>query len=348
MSNLKIAYGRVQVFDNILPGPLYRELVTASGRVGWRFGWRAPGSAEARYWHHEVGFGQKANTLDISGNVRKHPIRAFATYMDWLKTHLVPEDTQVLRYYLNAHTYGTDGWPHTDTDRAEELTAVLYLNPEWKPEWGGETVIFNEAEDIEAAIVPRANRLLTFPSNRLHAPRPLSKAFTGMRAVLVIKFASTSGAGAGFTRQSLPGQQEETHLEFLRAAGLDQVEHSGRALADHLVGTYRFLRLRNAEPDICLAGLYHSVYGTSQFRNPAPAEREAIRARIGERAERLAWLFCAVDRPRCWAEKGNIWPLREGGTEQLTPDEIAALRMIEMANLDEQGIFAPKRLPVMI
>ena len=184
---LAIEFGKVQLFDDVLPPGLYEELVAASRSLGWGFGWRAPGNPDALYWHHEVGFSQKANVEDISSRVREHPVNAFAVFMDWLRSRLEPPGTRVLRYYLNAHTYGTDGWPHTDSDRADDLTAILFLNPEWRGEWAGETVIFDNKGEIRLSVLPRANRLLIFPSNLVHAPRPLSRACSGLRVVLVVK-----------------------------------------------------------------------------------------------------------------------------------------------------------------
>ena len=44
--------------------------------------------------------------------------------------------------------------------------------------------------------------------------------------------------------------------------------------------------------------MFHSIYGTEQFQRFAlPLERRGeVRAQIGERAERLAYLNCAMDR----------------------------------------------------
>ena len=193
-----IRYGAVQVFDNVLPAGLYRDLINATRRVGWQFGWNTCENPNHRYWHHEIGLGGKNNVNDITANVRRHPIGAFAGYVDWIRSELLPPETSLLRLYMNAHTYGTDGFPHVDTDRPGELTAVLYLAPEWKPEWGGETVIFDEQGDISAAVLPRSNRLLTFPSHRLHSPRPLSKIFDSLRVVLVAKLAPPEGCGEQF------------------------------------------------------------------------------------------------------------------------------------------------------
>lgn len=196
----RMTYGTIQTFDELVPGSIYEHLLAAAGRIGWRYGKTNSGNTLTRYWHHEVGRGEKHNLDDVSETVGMHPLRAFSVYQDWLRSKLVPSDTKILRYYLNAHTYGTDGWPHTDTERTGELTSVLYLVPAWKPEWGGETVVFNNSGDIETSVLPRPNRLLVFPSDRLHSPRPLSRAFTGLRIVLVVKMGPANAASKLFIR----------------------------------------------------------------------------------------------------------------------------------------------------
>jgi hypothetical protein len=51
--------------------------------------------------------------------------------------------------------------------------------------------------------------------------------------------------------------------------------------------------------DVCLAGLFHSIYGTQRFQGfkLSLEKRAQVRDLIGERAERLAYLNCAMDRP---------------------------------------------------
>lgn len=198
MTAASIQYGKIHIFDNLLPADLYNSLLQVSRQLPWRFGWNTPSNPNHRYWHHEVGQGGKTNTLDVSDTVSNYPVKVFSLYQDWLRSSLVPANSKILRFYLNAHTYGTDGWPHTDTDRGDELTAILYLTSGWKPQWCGETVIFNEQGDIAASVLPRPNRLLLFPSDKLHAPRPLSKAFEGLRVVLVVKLGPAHGDGHFF------------------------------------------------------------------------------------------------------------------------------------------------------
>lgn len=201
MAGISINYGSIQVFDDAVPGDLYEEIAKAASRIPWQWGWRAKNPA-ARYWHHEIARGEKTNTQDVTENVRKHPFDGFIRYVDWLRSEAVPEETRLLRLYMNAHTFGTDGSPHTDTTRNDELTAVLFLNRAWEAEFGGETVVFDAAGEIEQAVMPKHNRLLTFPSDRLHAPRPLSKMFLGLRMVLVAKLGAPEGSNTGWVRRA--------------------------------------------------------------------------------------------------------------------------------------------------
>src|SRR4029077_20396088 len=59
-----------------------------------------------------------------------------------------------------------------------------------------------------------------------------------------------------------------------------------------------FLESQCCPEDVCRAGMFHSIYGTEKFQGfILPLERrDEVRALIGERAERLAYLNCAMDR----------------------------------------------------
>jgi len=179
---------KIKVIDDFLPEDLFKRILLISLKLPWHYGWNTKEDPLNLYWHHEVGFGNKSNKDDISKNVIKHPIKEFSEIQSFLKKNLMSESGKILRFYLNAHTYGTDGSPHTDSDSSEELTAVLYLTSDWKINFSGETVIFDELGEIIKSILPKKNRLLLFPSNLKHQPRPLSKVYRGLRVVLVIKF----------------------------------------------------------------------------------------------------------------------------------------------------------------
>jgi hypothetical protein len=86
--------------------------------------------------------------------------------------------------------------------------------------------------------------------------------------------------------------------DFLLGLGTERVGHSGKNYLAHVIGVYRLMQAQGCDEDLCRAGLFHSIYGTQQFqRFKLPLERRPeVRALIGDRAERLAYLNCAMDR----------------------------------------------------
>lgn len=86
---------------------------------------------------------------------------------------------------------------------------------------------------------------------------------------------------------------------YLAASIPEALAHTGAAaFDDHLRGVQAVLRSWGADEAVQKAGLFHSIYGTEGFQGyKLPfARRPDIRTLIGERAERLAWIFCVVDR----------------------------------------------------
>jgi hypothetical protein len=86
--------------------------------------------------------------------------------------------------------------------------------------------------------------------------------------------------------------------DFLVGLGVEQVDHTNKSYLAHLIGVYRFLQERGCSEEVCRGGMFHSIYGTELFQGfKLPLEKRGdVRALIGERAERLAYLNCAMDR----------------------------------------------------
>jgi len=75
--------------------------------------------------------------------------------------------------------------------------------------------------------------------------------------------------------------------------------HNGEEDFDrHLVGVQSVLRSWGAAERLTNAALFHSIYGTEGFQGYALplSHRGEIAGLIGAKAERLAWIFCMVDR----------------------------------------------------
>jgi hypothetical protein len=87
-------------------------------------------------------------------------------------------------------------------------------------------------------------------------------------------------------------------IDYLAGLGIDKVGHTTGTFLGHLVGVYRLMEVQGCDKEVCLGGMFHSIYGTELFQGFAlPLKlRPEIQALIGERAERLAYLNSALDR----------------------------------------------------
>src|SRR6266542_3914162 len=121
---------------------------------------------------------------------------------------------------------------------------------------------------------------------------------------------------------------------YLRDLGTDKVPHSQTPFLAHLIGVYTDLKEWGAPEHLVLAGLFHSIYSTEAFQKfGLPLEkRDEVRALIGERAERLCYINCALKRDSLDASVA-------AGTAQLwdrfrdQPLEISAEEFTELVTL---------------
>ncbi|MGH7199993.1 MAG: DUF6817 domain-containing protein [Planctomycetaceae bacterium] len=133
-------------------------------------------------------------------------------------------------------------------------------------------------------------------------------------------------------------------IDFLRGLGTEDVPHSGdKGFLAHLIGVFRDLEAWGCERDVCRAGLFHSIYGTEIFRRwSLPLERRGeVRALIGERAERIAFANCMMDRSSFDAllESSGPYRLRNretGETMELSREDYEDLVRVHLCDWLEQ------------
>ena len=125
--------------------------------------------------------------------------------------------------------------------------------------------------------------------------------------------------------------------------------HSRRTLLAHLQGTHDLLVEWGNPPAVCVAGLFHSVYGTYVFdRQSADMSMRAhIRDVIGSDAEQLVYVFCVTDR-RCFYEhlgepRFHLRDIVHGSDLELDRHSLAALIEIEVANIVDQIPYRSKK-----
>lgn len=88
------------------------------------------------------------------------------------------------------------------------------------------------------------------------------------------------------------------YVSFLTAHGAAEVEHSGEDFLSHLKGVMDLLKAWGAPEYLCLAGLFHSVYGTEVFQEKLIPDdlRPKVQKLIGKDAEKIAYFFGIMSR----------------------------------------------------
>ena len=128
---------------------------------------------------------------------------------------------------------------------------------------------------------------------------------------------------------------------------------NGRTLASHLLGTKAILNAWEQPMAVQLAGVCHSIYSTEHFHHQSLSyqQRPRVRGIIGEKAERLSYLFSAVRRDSLFsaiaslADNGHrpcnldivMRPESLEVTGTITLEEAISLLIIHLANIAEQG-----------
>jgi len=85
------------------------------------------------------------------------------------------------------HSYGMDQKTKTHTDSTTP-TVMLYCNPNWQPNWGGETIIYDIDNEIKKTIIPKSGRVLIFDGNTMHSGRSTTIGAPDRRYAIVFKF----------------------------------------------------------------------------------------------------------------------------------------------------------------
>ena len=101
-----------------------------------------------------------------------------------------PESKKLRLYtsYINANSFGDMLYPHRDAERPGDLTALVFANAEWKLEWGGELLFYDDGGDAIACVSPRPGRVAVFSGQLLHTGTPPTRACYAARLTFVFKF----------------------------------------------------------------------------------------------------------------------------------------------------------------
>lgn len=136
---------------------------------------------------------------------------------------------------------------------------------------------------------------------------------------------------------------EDPLIALLRSLGTDEHHHTDQTLFHHLLGTQALLEAWGNPQHICVAGLFHSIYGTRSYRIASvPLDKRAqLQQAISDPAEQLAYLFCVCDRRTFLTADldRQTFLVRDVVHDQdveVDRSTLAALLEVEVANVLEQ------------
>jgi len=144
------------------------------------------------YWYYPLAMVEDKYTDDAEPALAELDDNLSAVREVWqIVRDAVGVPVRLYECEYTANGYGNEGHPHRDSPRTDvrpaHITAIVYCNPEWKIEWAGETILFDDDGDAQTAILPRPGRVTLIHGDPLHVARGVSRICPWPRRVLVYK-----------------------------------------------------------------------------------------------------------------------------------------------------------------
>ena len=324
-----MAYTDPRLVDGVFPEPVLKEL--KHRYFAWmQSGWKSNGKKEYDHGHNQHYALRNAKHIEVDltdtpNFEQDHP--GIADAFDIIQQIIGPRG--LIRCYAKSYHYGQDAYAHSDMQDSKFVTKdgktisqedepiegfetiIVYMSKDWKIDYYGATILYTDEGEIDASCLPKYNRMFIFDSSQLHASSPLSRLCPINKDIMVFN--------------TMPIWQKDDGFKYLMDHTKDY-PHTGRSFSEHLWNVYQYLEHNlRASPAACKAGLWHSAYGTSAYKQnkgDPNFTRDIVRGFIGEEAEDLVHQFCSFKSPR---------------TPKILESGNKDLMMIEFANLVDQN-----------
>ena len=281
----------------------------------FKFGWKSDLDIPYGHWNLDLTGTAVTSSEDVAWKLSDE----IGSLWEMINAKVFDGKAVVTRCYANRHTFGTEGFIHTDTTREQDHTVVVYLNKDWDANWGGETVFYSEdRKAIVSAVLPAYGRIAVFPGKVPHRVSSLTKLCPEARTTLMFKVSIDPKALT---------PDEERLIDFLKKHGTDKIPHRVGTLYDHLMRVYHILHSMGAPSYLALAGGLHSIYGTNTFKDNPVVQKADVLNEFGPEVYNLVRQFSTINRPECLE---NMDP-------NISDQDMFDLRCIECANLYDQS-----------
>lgn len=312
------------VSDRLITPDQLKDCLSWLNMANWTYGWPSSKKVEFGHWNVDITNAAITNSTDVSDRLPAPFVPVWAS----INGKLFNDKAILVRSYSNRHTFGTEGYIHTDTPRPSDYTCIVYMDPEWNADWGGETLFYNKDKtSIISAVIPKFGRVVSFSGVIPHKASALSRVCSRVRTTLMFKVSIEP-------RAIYPS--EKLLSDFLSTIGAAQKPHKKGSLKDHLMRTFHLLKSAGASDDLCIIGGLHSVYGTNKFKNACLSlESDSVELAFGKKVDKLVRLFASINRPA----------VLETPDGTLSDRDLFLLRCVECANLYDQQELTPKSYP---
>lgn len=302
---MRKVYSEPLISDNFLTENIINAVNNKYGTY-MKFGHVSNQTKEYDYGHFAYHIEKNTRAIPIDIKLfpefeKTHPV--LMDIIDGIQNVLGPRG--IVRSYIKQYVYGTDAYQHTDVTKNWENdceTVIIYLTPDWKPDYMGMTVIYDETgEEIVTSVVPKYNRLFAFDGRQPHSTCPLTRMCPVTKKILVFNL--------------MPCYEVDKGFLFLKKY-LDDEKYAhgaGGTLFQHLCNVFRLLDRTKTFPGVwAIAGLWHSIYGTQYYDKGQGEEisRDFVKNMIGEQAEELVYEFCTMENRTQNIIEGNNMGLK--------------------------------------
>lgn len=166
----------IQSYDNTLPEDLRSDIYLTAITAKYQIGWDDTSVFEHRQYPclHHVLSKSKWGQLDLINRIQNHELKDKLNQVSFVSATInlaVPSSIQF------QHTH------------QEKYSLLYYINMEWKPEYYGETLFFNDlGTEVKYTSLFKPGRIVFFDGNIPHTIRPSSHNAPQYRFTLFASF----------------------------------------------------------------------------------------------------------------------------------------------------------------
>ena len=164
----------IEIQKDVVEDHVAELIASEMKNVQWKYDYHSDKIHPSTHWHVLCG----ENGTQIISNSYEWVMPIWTSAMFKFKFKENFNITGYKRIYMNAHTHGIEPIMHKDDG---DFTMIYYPRMDWKPEWGGGTL-------IDGQLVPYVgNSLVIFDAHLPHMAMPVSRECYELRSVIVFK-----------------------------------------------------------------------------------------------------------------------------------------------------------------